>query len=173
MNLTILPNKALLDGHDLLKLRESARFLACFGSPSRRRDIPMHPSGMRIAMVWDQLGLVAYEDRPEGLMSHLILAFDPKDTPERPTHACHSSIEINGGVVTAETLKRTLPRNGSTPISADFGKHFFCETDAYSVYFEFKRQANPRGTHLITGHLISVSFSWRKHDTTQRRDAPG
>jgi hypothetical protein len=76
-------------------------------------------------MVWDNLGLVAYEDRPELKMSHLYLAFDPKDTPERPNHACESIIEINGGMVTGETLERTLPRNGPTPILADFGKHFF------------------------------------------------
>jgi hypothetical protein len=163
MNLTIHPKKVLLDGHDLLTLRESERFLTCFGNPSRRRDIPMHPSGTRVAMVWDQLGFVAYEDRPEGLMSHFILAFDPKETPEHPNHACKSAIEINGGIVTAETLERTLPQNGPTPISADLGKHFFYETDAYSVHFIFKREANPHGKHIITGRLVSVSFSWRKH----------
>ncbi len=161
MNLTILPDKALLDGHDLLKVRESTRFLACFGTPSRRREIPMHPSGIRVAMVWDELGLVAYEERPEGLMNHLFLAFDPKETPERPSCACQSSIEVNGGIVTSETLERTLPRKGSTPILTDFGKHFFCETGTYSAYFTFKRQPNPHSRHVITGRLITVSFIWR------------
>ena len=163
MNLTIHPDKVVLDGHDLLTLRESKRFLAYFGSPSRHRDIPMHPHGTRVAMVWDQLGLVAYEDRPEGLMSHLIIAFDSKETPEHPSHAGKSIIEINGGIVTAETLVRTLPLGGSTPISGDFGRHFFYKADAYSVDFIFKREANPNGKHVITGHLVSVSFSWRKH----------
>src|SRR5262245_59086265 len=124
MNLTIHPDRVLLDGHDLLKLRESARFLACFGNPSRRRDIPMHPSGTRIAIVWDELGLVAYEDRPEGLMSDLILAFDTQDTTENPTRASHSTIEINGGTVTSGTLEGILPRNGSTPILASVGNNF-------------------------------------------------
>jgi len=163
MNLTILPNRVLLDGNDLLKLRESARFLACFGNPSRRRDIPMHLSGTRVAMVWDNLGLVAYEDRPELTMSHLYLAFDPNDTPERPKQACNSIIEINGGTVTAETLEGKLPRDGSTPIIADSGKRFFHETESYSVHFNFERQPNPDGRYPITGRLVSVSFSWRQH----------
>jgi hypothetical protein len=162
MNLTVLSDQVLLDGHDLLKLKKSERFLACFGNPSRCRDIPMHPSGTRVAMVWDSLGLVAYEDRPELTMSHLYLAFAPKDTPERPKQACKSIIEINGGRVTADTLERTLPRKGSTPILGDFGKHFFHETDAYSVHFNFERRANPDGKYPITGRLVSVSFSWRR-----------
>ena len=161
VNLTILPEKVLLDGHDLLKLRESQHFLACFGVPSRRRDIPMHPSGTRVAMVWDDLGLVAYEDRPELLMSHLYLAFDPNQTPERPIHSCRSIIELNGGTVTSETVERTLPRDGPMPILGDFAKHYFCETQVYSVYFNFERRENPHGRYPKTGHLVSVSFSWR------------
>jgi hypothetical protein len=162
VSLTILPDQVLLDGHALLKLRESERFLACFGNPSRRREIPMHPSGTRVAMVWDDLGLVAYEDRPELTMSHLYLAFDPNQTPERPRQSYKSHVEINSGTVTNKTLERTLPRNGPTQILADFGKHFFYEAEAYTVHFDFERRPNPSGRYPITGHLIDVSFQWRQ-----------
>jgi hypothetical protein len=161
MNLTILSHQVLLGGRDLLTLRESDRFLAGFDKPSRQRDIPMHPSGTRVAMVWDSLGIVAYEDRPERLMSHLIVAFSPTDTPERPSHASKAVIEINGGIVTAETSERTLPRNGPTPISVDSGKHFFYKADTYSISFIFRREANPHGRDVIVGSLQSFSFSWR------------
>src|SRR4051812_9843247 len=85
--ITILPDQVLLDGHDLLKLADSLAFLACFDSPSRKKEIRMHPSGTRIAMVWDSHGFVAYEDRPELRMSHLYLAFSPENTPEAPIDA--------------------------------------------------------------------------------------
>jgi hypothetical protein len=162
MNLTVLPQQVVLNRHDLLNLRESERFLACFGRPSRQREIPMHPSGTRVAMVWDEIGLVAYEDRPERLMSHLYLAFSPLNTPEHPSKGSQCVIEINGGIVTAETSERTLPRSGPTPISVDHGKHFFYEAELYSASFLFGRRANPRGREVVAGSLESFSFSWRK-----------
>jgi len=161
MNLTILPQQVLLNGHDLLNIRESERFLACFGQPSRQREIPMHPSGTRVAMVWDELGLVAYEDRPEGLMSHLYLAFNPLNTPEHPSKASQCVIQINGGIVTSETSERTLPQSGHTPISVDHGKHFFYETGLYCVAFLFGRSANPHDGEIAVGSLECFSFSWR------------
>jgi len=160
MKLTILPERVLLDGHDLLAIGVSERFLGGFGNPTRRRDIPMHPSGTRVAMVWDHLGLVAYEDRPERLMSQLYLAFVPEDTPEHPSQAGNFMVEINGGMVTRETLERSLPRKGPTPILADFGKHFFYETNAFCVHFGFQRSPNPQGRHPLTGRLAHVSFTW-------------
>src|SRR5262249_25068438 len=137
MKLTVLPRRVLLDGLDLLTLKESDRFLASFGQSSRRRDIPMHPSGICTAMVWGLIGLVAYEDRPDRLMSHLYLAFSSADTPEHPERSSNAIIEINGGVVNAETSERTLPLDGPTPISVDYGKHFFYGTELYGVEFLF------------------------------------
>ena len=162
MNLAVLPQQVLLAGHDLLKLMGADRFLACFGQPSREREIPIPPDRTRVAMVWDGLGLVAYEDRPKGLMSHLYLAFRPERTPERPSQSSHSIISINGGLVTAETSEHTLPRNGPTPISVDDGKHFFYEADLYSIGFQFERRPNVHGPQLIVGRLESCSFSWRQ-----------
>ena len=161
MNVTILADQVLIDGRDLLKLKESARFLACFHKPSRLRDIPLHPGGTRVAMVWDGLGLVAYEDRPQGLMSHLHPAFSPKDTPEQPSQTGKSVIEVNGGIVTAETTERTLPRNGQTPISVDSARHFFYQADLYSISFIFGRKANPQGRGAVVGSLHCFPFSWR------------
>ena len=161
MNLAIQPETALLDGHDLLKLRRSGNFLVRFGSPSRHRDIPMHSGGTRIAMVWDQIGFVAYEDRPETLMSHFILAFDPEETPERPVTTGQHTIEINGGIVTGGTSEKTLPQKGPTPIATDIAKHFFYQTESYSIHFNFERHPNPRSREVIIKHLISVSFTWR------------
>jgi len=161
MNVAILPQQVLLDGHDLLQLREASRFLAAFGPPSRQRTIPMHPRGTRVAMVWDTLGLVAYADQPEGSMSHLHLAFIPEETPERPRQSGHPVIEINGGIVTAETSESTLPRKGPTPISEDHGKHFFHEAEHYHADFSFQRRPNPRGRELLVGGLEYFSFSWR------------
>lgn len=167
MRVHILPNQVILDGHDLLMLKEADRFLGCFEKPSRQRDIPMHPGGTRVAMVWDSLGFVAYEDRPERLMSHLYLAFDTKETPEHPSHPTESIIEINGGIVTAKTLERTLPRTGPTPISESRGKDFFYKSDGFCVYFSFKRRPNPRGRDVTTERLVSFSFSWPKHSAVR------
>ncbi|MDB6025820.1 MAG: hypothetical protein JWM68_2043 [Verrucomicrobiales bacterium] len=172
MHVAILPDQVLLGGHDLLQLRETERFLACFEKPSRQREIPMHPSGTRVAMVWDSLGFVAYEDRPDRLMSHLYLAFDTKDTPEHPRNASNSIIEINGGMVMAETLERTLPGTGATPISESNGKYFFYESDAYCVHFSFKRRATG-GRNPMTGHLVSFSFSWPKLQAVRRNHVTG
>ena len=162
MTVTILPNQVLLDGHDLLKLRESKLFLARFEAPSRHSEIAMHPSGTRAAMVWDHLGLVAYEDRPESLMSHLYLAFIPSVTPERPAQSSNATIQINGSTVTSETLEATLPRNGPTQILQDFGKHFFHKAAAYTIHFGFERFPNPNGRYVTTGRLNWFSFTWPK-----------
>ncbi len=160
MNISVRPHQVLFGEHDLLEIRESKHFLACFEKPSRLRKIPMHPSGVRIAMVWDNLGLVAYEDQPEQLMSHLHIAFSPKDTPEQPSHASKSVIQINGGIVTAETTEGTLPRRGEIPIEANFGEFFSYTGDGYGISFTFERQASPKDRNLV-GSLQSFSFSWR------------
>ena len=118
----------------------------------------MHPSGTRVAMVWDSLGLVAYEDRPEGLMSHLHIAFSPADTPERPSQASQCVIEINGGMVTAETTELILPLYGATPISVDYGKHIDSKTDAYFISFLFRRRASSRAGELLLGALTASRF---------------
>jgi|GEM_PF-3798611 len=168
MHLIILPHEVLLDGRDLLKLRNSAPFLAGLKRPSRQRDIPMHPRGTRVAMVWDDIGLVAYEDRPAHQMSHLYFAFSPADTPEHPHQASCATIEINGGIVTAEITERTLPRKGPTPISTDFAKHFVYETEAYGIDFLFGRQPGPRGRGIVTSRLHAFAFSWRHAATSQQ-----
>ena len=161
MHLVIQPHAVLFDGRDLLKLSESAAFLAGFEPPSRQRDIPMHPSGTRLVRVWDAFGLVAYEDRPEYQMSHFHLAFSPADTPEHPHQASQATIEINGGIVTAETTERTLPRKGPTPILVDHAKHVFYQAETYGVHFLFGRQPDPRGRSIVTSRLNSFSFSWQ------------
>ena len=83
-SIIISPESVSLFGHELPGLHPAPLFRTALGQPSRSRDIKMHPGGIRIAMVWDALGLVAYEDQPEATMSHLYVAFDPVETPERP-----------------------------------------------------------------------------------------
>jgi hypothetical protein len=63
-------------------------------------------------MVWDDLGMVAYDDRPEGIMSHLYLALDPSVTPEQPLHASKVVVDVNGSSLTADTTERRLPSGG-------------------------------------------------------------
>ncbi len=172
MNLTILPDEVLLDGQDLLSMKEAEKFLAAFGPPSRQRAIPMHPKGTRIAMVWDQLGLVAYEDLPERLMTHLYLAFCPAETPEKPSQPSDLVISINGGIVTAATLEHTLPRQGPTPISEDAGKHFSYDSEAFSLDLHFERTPNPNGRDLIVGTLHSFSLTWPEHATQAEQADP-
>lgn len=159
--LTIAPGDVILDGHSLLSLRESQAFQKAFGAPTRRRDIKMHPSGTRVAMVWDELGLVAYEDQPEGYMSHLHLAFDPIETPERPSHPTKIAVEVNAASVTGYTTERGLPRVGATPILADFGRRLYLECERYVVDFAFEKHRDSKGRMFGTRRLASVSFSWR------------
>src|SRR5688572_13167946 len=102
-SMIIMSNEVVLLGRSLLSLHDAKLFRDAFGFPSRSRDIKMHPSGTRVAMVWDALGLVAYEDLPDGYMSHLHVAFDPHETPEHPMHPSTGTVALNGSDVTADT----------------------------------------------------------------------
>lgn len=148
-------------GHELLSIRDSTSFRQTFGSPSRQRDIRMHPSGTRIAMVWDDLGLVGYEDQPEGSMSHLLLAFDPSVTPEQPSHPSGVVVDVNGSSLSYDTTERRLPRDGATPIVASFGRRYFIETARYVLDFTFDQRRDARGRKTGTRRLAMISFSWR------------
>ena len=112
-------------------------------------------------MVWDESGLVAYEDLPERRMSHLWLAFMPSTTPEQPNQPTGVIIDINGACLTGETTERTLPRMGSTPIVEGFGRRYFYEADRYVLDFMFERRSDERGRKTGVRRLASLSFSWR------------
>lgn len=158
--LVIRPQSVLLDQLDLVQLHDSERFLASFGPPSRRREIKMHPRGIRVAMVWDESGIVAYEDVPERQMSHLYLAFITTVTPEQPTQPSTAVIEINGGLLTSETTERSLPKFGQSPIVADFGGRYFCKSESYIVDFSFEHRSSSGGRKTGPRSLAFVSFSW-------------
>jgi hypothetical protein len=160
-SLSITSDAVTLFGHELLAIRDSASFRQTFGPPSRQRDIKMHPSGTRIAMVWDDLGMVAYDDRPEGIMSHLYLALDPSVTPEQPLHASKVVVDVNGSSLTADTTERRLPSGGATPIIASFGRRYFIETATYVLGFTFDRRIDARGRKTGTRRLAMISFSWQ------------
>jgi hypothetical protein len=159
--LTVLPDEILFLGRDLLLLRDATAFRDSFGAPSRSRDIKMHPSGIRVAMVWDDIGLVAYEDLPEGLMSHLHLAYDPSETPEHPIRASTAIIEVNGAVVTGETTERKLPKAGATPIVTSFGRRYYHKSERYVLDFAFEKRRDDRGRKHGLRRLAHVSFSWQ------------
>lgn len=112
-------------------------------------------------MVWDDLGMVAYEDRPEGMMSHLILAFDPSVTPEQPLHASEVVVDVNASSFTDDTTERRLPRDGATPIIASFGRRYFIETATYVLDFKFDRRNHARGRKTGIRRLAMISFSWQ------------
>lgn len=159
--LTVQPHSVVLFGHDLLRLGDGASFRQAFGVAVRLREIKMHPKGTRTAMTWDDLGMVAYEDHPEGIMSHLHLAFDTIETPERPEQPISAVVEINGAHVDGETTEGKLPRLGATPIVATFGYQYFFQCDEYSLYFTFDRRRDARGRKTGTRRLAFVSFSWQ------------
>jgi hypothetical protein len=160
--IVIRPSNVVLDGHDLLAFQDSESFRTAFGPPTRQRDIKMHPSGTRVAMVWDHLGLVGYEDLPERRMSHIHLAFDVDETPEQPKQPTNTVIDINGAFVTGETTERGLPREGETPIVADFGRHYYFESDDFDVAFHFERRRDSRGRKSGVRRLAFLSFSWKE-----------
>jgi len=160
-SLVIRPTSVMLWGQDLLLLHGASLFREAFGPPSRSREIKMHPSGVRVAMVWDNLGLVAYEDRPEGFMSHLHLAFDPSATPERPSHASSVAIDVNGAAVSGDATERTLPKDGATPILASFGRRYYFEAERYVLDFAFEKRRDTQGRKFGTPRLAFVSVSWR------------
>ena len=165
--LSIIADAVTLLGHDLLAIRDSASFRQRFGSPSRQREIKMHPSGTRIAIVWDDLGIVGYEDQPEGIMSHCHLAFDPSVTPEQPSHPSLVVVDVNGSSLSADTTERGLPRDGATPIVASFGRRYFIETARYVLDFTFDQRRDARGRKTGTRRLAMLSFSWQP-STPQR-----
>jgi hypothetical protein len=158
---SITADAVTLLGHDLLAIRDSASFRQRFGSPSRQREIKMHPSGTRIAMVWDDLGIVGYEDQPEGIMSHCHLAFDPSVTPEHPSHPSLVVVDLNGSSLSADTTERGLPRDGATPIVASFGRRYFIETARYVLDFTFDQRRDARGKNTGARRLAMLSFSWQ------------
>ena len=158
---SITADAVTLLGHDLLSVRDSASFRETFGSPSRQREIKMHPSGTRIAMIWDDLGMVGYEDQPEGIMSHCHLAFDPSVTPEQPSHPSQIVVEVNGAILSADTTERGLPRSGGTPIVTSFGRCYFIETARYVFDFTFEKRRDARGRKTGTRRLAMLSFSWQ------------
>ena len=158
--ISISPSDVILMGRGLLDLRNPRLFRDAFGAPSRWRDIKMHPSGTRVAMVWDSLGLVAYEDQPDASMSHLHIAFDSSETPEHPMEPSTATIVLNGTDVTADTTERTLPKTGSTPIIASFGKRYYFECGQFVVDFHFEKRRDDRSRKIGTPRLAYLSFSW-------------
>lgn len=153
----IAPGSVSLFGHPLPPLRQAEAFRTALGPPSRSRDIKMHPGGIRIAMVWDALGLVAYEDQPDGTMSHLHVAFDPDETPERPLHSSQSIIHVNGTEVTADTTERALPRLQQ----ASAGGTLMNVSDL-SWIFTLKSAATPGAAKRARGGWPPCPFSWRQ-----------
>jgi hypothetical protein len=159
-HIVIRPNSVVLGDHDLLVLQDSESFKAAFGPPTRHRDIKMHPSGTRVAMVWDHLGLVGYEDLPERRMSHIHLAFDVRETPEQPKQPTNTVIDINGAFVTGETTESSLPSEGETPIVVDYGRHYYFENDRFVVDFHFECRRDSRGRKSGVRRLAFMSLSW-------------
>lgn len=159
--ISITTDAVTLLGHDLLSIRESALFRRAFGSPTRHRDIKMHPSGTRVAMIWDDLGIVAYDDQPEGLMSHLHLAFDPSVTPEHPLHSTCVTVDVNGSSLSGHTTERRLPLDGPTPIVASFGRRYCIRSARYVLDFMFEKRRDTRGRKTGTRQLAMLSFSWQ------------
>lgn len=156
----ISPHDVTLMRWSLLDLREARLFCKAFGAPSRSRDIKMHPGGTRVTMVWDSLGLVAYEDQPDARMSHLHIAFDPNETPEHPLFPSTTTISLNGADVTADSTERTLPKIGPTPIVASCGQRYCFECDRFVVDFHFEKRRDERGRKFGVRRLASLSFSW-------------
>jgi len=160
-SIIVEPSGVTLFGYDLLNLRSPECFRAAFGNPSRSREIKMHPGGTRIAMVWDNLGLIAYEDCPEACMSHLHMAFDPHESPEIPKHPCEATIVLNGIEMEADMTERALPRAGPTPIMESFGRRCFYQCDRFILDFHFEKRLDDFGRKSGVRRLALLSFSWR------------
>lgn len=156
---TILPQEVLIDEFPLSRLYDLEAFLAAFAQPSRQRDIPMHPSGVRVEFVWDALGMVAYADLPEKRMSHLYIALSCEHTPGNPQVASAARMTLNGGLIDAETTERTLPRTGSTPIIEKY-RSFSYECPHYILHLGFDRRLNRLHRKSGAPRLSYISFSW-------------
>jgi hypothetical protein len=156
----IRPDAFLFDGVDLDSLRREPDILSLLGQFDRHEDIRCQPSGYRRRMVWDSRGLVAYSDYPEDRLSHIQIAFDPEETPSKPSVAADVEVHLNGKILTRDTTEATLPRLGPTPVIEDHHMYFFCP-GTFRVDFAFRRRRNKVGKKSGVPKLAYISFSWR------------
>lgn len=157
----ICPHAFLFAGVDLDSLLRESDLLNLLGPFDRYDDTPCHPEGFRRRMVWDKQGLVGYSDHPEDRLSHMQIAFDPDDTPGRPSAAASVEVHLNGQVLSKDITEATLPIRGPTPVIEDHHMFYFCP-GTFRVDFGFQRRRNKIGKRSGVRRLAYVSFSWTR-----------
>jgi hypothetical protein len=136
-------------------------FCNALGTPDRTFEIKMHPSGKRIRMSWDRMGVEAFADYPEARMSHMNIHFAPGSSPQAPAATFPFSFSFNEQEVDGHTSDKLFPFKGNTPVSAMEG----AQAGQFNLFFVFEPVMGRSGRPLKFSRLSFASISW-----TQRTD---
>ena len=158
MRVLLKSSTICIDEQPLKAHMDTKAAAALVGPVVSRRQIPLHPSGIRTANI-SASGIVWYIDLPEDRISHLHLVLVPEDTPEHPTSSFTGTIHLNGIDLSAELSEASFPPRGDVAVSGDHHTWFY-QTAMHHVAFVFKRRRNRLGRRSGPPRLSFVSLTF-------------